>query len=117
MHIIPINFTKLGTMVVDPCVGTEATAEAFLMQWHHQRFSGCDNYGTCVESMILSLLETFASENLNKDCDVVDIVDVGNTGMLYLRHCTCARIGLTRMSWKTLKGLPASEAFRRHMTQ
>lgn len=117
MQHIHSKFTKPGVLVIDPCMGTVATAKGCLTEPLHFKTTGCDSDERCAVKMMPCLQKTFAWQILNEDSGTVENADVENAARLLIEHCTIARSGVTTMKWKTSKGLPSEQSFPHYVTQ
>lgn len=63
------TFSQPVHVVLDPCVGTFATAKACMMLPRHRRFIGCEMDTGCCHKSCIYMVETILRQGLNQELD------------------------------------------------
>lgn len=71
MKDLVLKISYAGQIVVDPCVGIFATANACMMVPKCGQFIGCDIEPACFDASMLSVVEVSARQVLNEESDIV----------------------------------------------
>lgn len=61
------KFSKGRQLVVDPCTGTFLVTKTCVMLPKHRHFNGCQNDAGCFSATLLSVVEAFVRQELNRD--------------------------------------------------
>lgn len=94
------KYTRPGAMVLDPYLGSGATAKSCLLLCKHRKFVGWDSDLDCALKMRPSLLRMFAEQVLCSDSDISEYEEVRTAADRYLKMSS-SEVEVQRKSiWK-----------------
>lgn len=116
MQYLVRKFGLPGGMVVDPCLGTGATAKACLLEPKHRKFTGCKVDSACIPKIMTSVLEIFTVRMLNERSSIKEGKKAEKVAAAYLLAATVPYGVGQRSVWVAPKGVSVVQVFPHHTT-
>lgn len=117
MRRIIQNFRKDGGMVLNQCMGTNATAKACFQETKHLNCIGFDSEGKCFTKTMQCLLGTFPRHVLCEESDVPEGEGFMMAAEAYLNMLSSSRSARSRNTWTTPTDLPPMHFILPHAKQ
>lgn len=115
MKYLAYKGLKLGQLILDRLAGTLSTTKACLLVEEHQNFVGCDKDIRCLEKLMPSVVEAYASQLLSLASDLTGDEGLIEAARAYLEAVKCSRLGGALSSWVAPPELLSILAFKEHV--
>lgn len=97
-------------MAIGRFIGAGATAKASLLNSKHSKFTGFESDSNCLRKMRTSRLETFAGQVLNKNSEIFELDEEGNSSRIFVERAAKRKVVRETDKWRLSRGRVAVPA-------